>query len=386
MLLRIRGQNQRGKADDRRGAIQMKQLKCSKCSKIWYVDDAELNSVNTCPFCSSQIRCKGTIGNIDTLGKAIYQAVSTGGLDLLTSSEKISGYLMDLLPDQRKEIRILTKTFDDDYLSMYRNAFEQTENGIEVTMNKLRSVFIEEEGLSDTWANMLCENCQMAIAYYQGQGIPDILSAEIGEIDLQSPNIIKTLNDADPQNASPIITTRLMAKTEIKDSSNWSVSYRVGRGMKFGHHVNGDPMHWRILAIDDNLALLHYSGSDLKQQFHDKNIDIPWKDCKLREWLNHDFIRQYFTSDEEKLIVEANIETAGVLTQDKVFCLSINEATKYKQYMKDSYWPWLLRDKGKQNEYIATYEHDGPYLWGVYTSYEIGIRPAMYISTSYFTK
>ena len=84
----------------------MKQLKCSKCSKIWYVDDADLNSVNTCPFCSSQIRCKGTIGNIDTLGKAIYQAISTGGLDLLTSSERISGYLMDLLPDQRKEIRI----------------------------------------------------------------------------------------------------------------------------------------------------------------------------------------------------------------------------------------------------------------------------------------
>lgn len=147
----------------------MKQLKCLKCSKIWYVDDAELNAVNTCPFCSSQIRCKGTIGNIDTLGKAIYQAISTGGLDLLTSNERISGYLLDLLPDQKKEIRIFTKTFDDDYLSMYRNAFEQTGTGIEVTMNKLRSVFIEEEGLSDTWANMLCENCQMAIAYYQGR-------------------------------------------------------------------------------------------------------------------------------------------------------------------------------------------------------------------------
>lgn len=364
----------------------MKQLKCLKCSKIWYVGDAELNSVNTCPFCSSQIRCKGTIGNIDTLGKAIYQAISTGGLDLLTSSERISGYLLDLLPDQKKEIRIFTKTFDDDYLSMYRDAFEQTGTGIEVTMNKLRSVFIEEEGLSDTWANMLCENCQMAIAYYQGKGIPDVLSAEIVEIDLQLPYFIKTSNEAESQKTSPIITTRSMAKTEITDSTNWSISYRVGREMKFGHHENGDPMQWRILAIDNNLALLHYTGSDLKQQFHDKNIDIPWRDCKLREWLNHDFIRRYFSSDEENLIVEANIDTAGVLTQDKVFCLSINEAVKYKQYMKDSYWPWLLRDKGKQNGYIATYEHDGPYLWGVYASYEINIKPAMYISTSYFTK
>ena len=364
----------------------MKQLKCLKCSKIWYVDDAELNSVSTCPFCSSQIRYKGTIGNIDTLGKAIYQAISAGGLDLLTSSEKISGYLLDLMPDQKKEIRIFTKTFDEDYLSMYRNAFNQAENDIEVTMNKLKSVFIEEEGLSETWANMLCENCQMAITYYQGQGIPDILSAEIGEIDLPSPQFIKPPNDEASPNAAPTIIERSMVKTEIIDSANRSISYRVGREMKFGHHENGDPMQWRILAIDNNLALLHYTGSDLKQQFHDKNIDIPWKDCKLREWLNHDFVRKYFSSDEEKLIVEANIDTAGVLTQDKVFCLSINEAVKYKEYMKDSYWPWLLRDKGKQNGYIATYEHDGPYLWGVYTSYEINIKPAMYISTSYFTK
>lgn len=363
----------------------MKQLKCLKCSKTWYVDDAELNSVNTCPFCSSQIRSKGTIGNIDTLGKAIYQAISTGGLDLLTSNERISGYLMDLLPEKKKEIRIFSKTFDDDYLLMYRNAFDQTDNNIDVTINKLKSVFVEEEGLSDTWANMLCENCKMAIAYYQGQGIPDILSAEIAEINLQSPQSTKASNELGIK-TSPIIMTGSMAKTEISDNSNWSVSYQVGHEMKFGHHENGDPLNWRILAIDDNLALLHYTGSDLKQRFHDKNVDIPWRDCKLREWLNHDFIRQYFTSDEERLIVEANINTAGIMTQDKVFCLSINEAEKYKQHMKDSYWPWLLRDKGKEKGYITTYEHDGPYLWGVYASYEISVRPAMYISARYFTK
>ena len=182
---------------------------------------------------------------------------------------------------------------------MYRNAFKQTENDINVTMNKLRSVFVEEEGLSDTWANMLCENCQMAIAYYQGKGIPDILSAEIGDIDMQLPKFIKKSTDAEANKTSPFIITKPLIKTQIRDNANWSVSYRAGRGMKFGHHENGDPMHWRILAIDDNLTLLHYAGSDLKQQFHDKNIDISWKDCKLREWLNRDFITRHFSSDEE---------------------------------------------------------------------------------------
>ena len=46
---------------------------------------------------------------------------------------------------------------------------------------------------------------------------------------------------------------------------------------------------------------------------------------------------------------------------------------------------WLLRDKGKENGYIATYEHDGPYLWGVGANDKRGIRPALYISKRYFT-
>ena len=65
---------------------------------------------------------------------------------------------------------------------------------------------------------------------------------------------------------------KILAKTEIIDSANWSISE-----IKFGHHENGAPMQWRILAIDNNLTLLHYTGSDLKQHFHDENIDIHGK-------------------------------------------------------------------------------------------------------------
>lgn len=136
----------------------MKQLKCLRCNKIWYVDDPESDSVNTCSFCSTLIRHRDSIGNIDTLGKALYKAISIEGLDLLMSTGKISGYLLDLIPDLKK-VRIFTKTFDDDYIALYRSAFGQNENDILVTINKLKSLFIEEEGLSEVWADMLCENC-----------------------------------------------------------------------------------------------------------------------------------------------------------------------------------------------------------------------------------
>lgn len=388
MPLPIFTQTLEGKVDKRRGAEHMKQLKCLCCNKIWYVDDTELDSVNTCPFCSTLIRHRDSIGDIDTLGKALYKAISTEGLDLLMSSGKISGYLLDLIPDLKKEVRIFTKTFDDDYIALYRSAFDQNENDILVTINKLKSLFIEEEGLSEVWADMLCENCQIAISYYKGKGLPDVLSAEIDDIDSEHCGIVKEepkTNNSSLLSIPSRITTGKSEKTEIKNNAPLSIDYKVGQVIKFGRHENGDPMHWRIIEIDDRLSLLHYSGADLEQRFHDKDIDVLWKDCKLREWLNHDFIVQHFTSEEEKLIFQVNIETAGIITQDKVFCLSINEANKYKKYMKDSYKPWLLRDKGKENGYIATYEHDGPYLWGVGANNKRGIRPALYISKRYFT-
>lgn len=364
----------------------MKQLKCLKCSKIWYVDDTELNSVNTCPFCSSQIRCKGTIGNIDTLGKAIYQAISTGGLDLLTSSERISGYLLDLLPDQKKEIRIFTKTFDDDYLSMYRNAFDQPENDIEVTMNKLRSVFIEEEGLSDTWANMLCKNCQTAISYYQGQGFPNILSCQIQDVTKELNNKTQKFNNR------PVSKSKEDNSTEelVRKVNKPSCRYKVGDEIEFGHDEN-KPMQWLILRINNGVALIHYSGKTIKQKFHEKSMyikyDVPWKDCSLREWLNHDFISKHFTKKEVDLIRQVDVKTADVVTTDRVFCLSIEETNKYKRDFDNfDEEPWLLRDKGIGNGNIATYAHGEEHLQSKNASCCTSIRPAMYISTSYFTK
>ena len=48
--------------------------------------------------------------------------------------------------------------------------------------------------------------------------------------------------------------------------------------------------------------------------------------------------------------------------------------------------PWLLRDKGIGNGNIATYAHGEEHLQSKNASCSTSIRPAMYISTSYFDK
>lgn len=365
----------------------MKQLKCQKCSKIWYVDDTELNNINFCPYCSTPIRRKGSIGTIDTLGKAIYSAISVGGLDLLTSGEKISGYLLDLVPELKKEIRIFTKTFDSEYMPLYRNAFEQSDHNIEITMNKLKSAFVEEEGLSDTWANMLCDNCQMAISYYKGRGLPDVFSCQIQDVPIVMNNKAQNLHNefvSSPQNTD-------LPENSIKKEIGRSYKYKAGNKIEFGHDENGNPIQWVILEIENKLALILYDGKEIKQKFHENSMyiryDVLWKDCSLREWLNYDFKLKYFTKEESILIKHTHVNTADVITYDEIFCLSIAEAEKYKQVIDNlDKEPWLLRDKGIGSGNIATYANGEVCLQGKNASCSTSIGPAMYISTYYLDK
>ena len=384
----------------------MKKITCHSCKKIWYVDDMELDFVTTCPFCSITIRKKSDIGAIDTLGKALYRAISDYGLDILTNDGKLSGYLPDIIPELKKEIRIFSRVFQHDYAVMYLSVFKKDLDEAFLIINRLKELFMDEDGLSETTANMFCESCKMAVLYYKGDGLPTIFSADINDAHIEKGNLVEnSTGSRDTTEKYISLSTRIadLKKTEVEEHSRWSLNYRVGRGMKFGHHKNGDPMRWRILAIDDNLTLLHYTGADIEKKFQEeelillsdtlspncqreKNLDITWKDCSLRQWLNNDFIERHFTPNEKKLLFDATIETDGVLTQDKMFCLNIDESLKYGVNIKDTYYKWLLRNKGKDVGSVAIYEHGIPDINGISIEEKAVIRPVMYISTNYFTR
>lgn len=170
----------------------MKQIKCKSCGKIWYLDNGEENYLKVCPFCESAVKEKQKIEGTKNLGEAIYYALSEHSIDMLSSVGKISGFLYDMVPELKKEIKIFTKAFDEEYLTLYRDAFAQDLKSVEITMNKLRQIFIDEEGLSEIWADILCENCYQAVMYYQGAGLPEIMLVEISDwkIEIQEPQII----------------------------------------------------------------------------------------------------------------------------------------------------------------------------------------------------
>ncbi len=111
-------------------------------------------------------------------------------------------------------------------------------------------------------------------------------------------------------------------------------SYEVGSYVKIGRYpqYGGDapePIEWLVLDNDGKQALLlSRFGLDSKP-FHHEKVDISWRDCDLRKWLNSDFLDTAFTDDERNWIAESNTGNAKDETLDKVFCLSLSEANKY---------------------------------------------------------
>ena len=72
--------------------------------------------------------------------------------------------------------------------------------------------------------------------------------------------------------------------------------------------------------------------------YSDEYIPVTWSDCSLRKWLNDGFYNTAF-SDSEKGIIQTVKNTnpdnsvtgakGGPDTEDKVFCLALDEAKSY---------------------------------------------------------
>ena len=98
-----------------------------------------------------------------------------------------------------------------------------------------------------------------------------------------------------------------------------------------------EPVRWIVLQkTDSELLVMSKYGLDA-QPYHTKGIKIRWENCSLRKWLNNDFYNTAFTDTEKEKIITKTIKnsenpfynytTASVDTEDKVFLLSIQEAT-----------------------------------------------------------
>ena len=149
----------------------MKTFICGSCGGEWYSDESQAGSVRCCPYCMTMIPRPLEPETVDTLGKAIYSAISALDLDILSQAARMKGYLMDTvcdMPELKKEIRLFFKFFNQDYLSRYKEAFLGDMAAAATVLSRIEYYLVEDEALDKGRARQMTESCMEAIRYYKG--------------------------------------------------------------------------------------------------------------------------------------------------------------------------------------------------------------------------
>lgn len=200
---------------------------------------------------------------------------------------------------------------------------------------------------------------------------------------------------------------------------------KIGDTVKFGSYeqdnnlINGaEAIEWIVLDKKDGKYLLLSKYCLDAKPYNTELEQVTWETCTLRNWLNNDFYTTAFSQKERGYIATTTVRNAdnpkygtegGNDTKDKVFLLSIEEATTYfssdlygydparraqvTEYAKaqwacyseeDEYYGngcWWLRSPGNLNFYAAVViTFGGVDGFGIDVgNYNDSVRPALWI-------
>ncbi|MDU4695375.1 MAG: DUF6273 domain-containing protein [Paenibacillus sp.] len=139
------------------------------------------------------------------------------------------------------------------------------------------------------------------------------------------------------------------------------------------------PIEWRVLQNTGSELLLlseeileckRYHGKSAEISWRDA-VDITWRDCDLRQWLNEEFYATAFGLEERAWIQTTTCTDNGENcpdTEDKVFLLSVTEVkaitavlgkswlttvgTEYAKLKKPDGCSLYVYDKGEKDNYV----------------------------------
>ncbi len=178
-----------------------------------------------------------------------------------------------------------------------------------------------------------------------------------------------------------------------------------------------EDIEWLVLEKKDNrLLVVSQYGLD-SQMYNAGKKGAIWGDCALRQWLNNNFFKAAFSDEEKAMIPEVTVPVdknpnydtySDTDTQDRVFILSISEASVYfalkneRECKPTAYalsknvrvydsgnCAWWLRTPGNPDS-AAMIHGDGSIcclgggdvIVGTSISSNLAVRPAMWIDLS----
>ncbi len=220
-------------------------------------------------------------------------------------------------------------------------------------------------------------------------------------------------------NSNPASDLTSSSSSDSTDDSTESVkslselgSVSVGDHFTFGKYPQGangeeQPIEWRVLAVEDGKALVISEKLLYCVEYNETRTDVTWETCKLRKWMNNDFISKAFSSSQQAKISTVTIQNpdnplygteGGYATHDRIFALSIDEAEKYFSFDTDREafttdyahkkgydvrW-WWLRSPGERGSSAAFVDGYGDITQSGSSVRDnrVAVRPAFWLNLS----
>lgn len=144
----------------------------------------------------------------------------------------------------------------------------------------------------------------------------------------------------------------------------------LGSTEQDGENSAKELIEWQIISASDDAYLLISKYGLVYKPFQEDNSGSTWEKSSLRSWLNNEFVNDCFSQEEQQYIYVSQIRNdnnpsyytdGGSVTQDRVFCISVDESIKYFDGPEDRI--------ARPTEYaISTFKgqeahRDGDYWW-----------------------
>ncbi len=155
----------------------------------------------------------------------------------------------------------------------------------------------------------------------------------------------------DNKPAKKDIQTRETTDGEDDPSLPEEIDVKKGDFLKLGSYEqdkdssNGkEPIEWEVLDVDGDRALLISKYVLDVIPYNDVLTNVTWETCSLRTWLNNDFYAEAFSTKEKDRILTTHLvndnndywkTNGGNDTDDKVFCLGLQDVFKYYHYEEE---------------------------------------------------
>lgn len=212
--------------------------------------------------------------------------------------------------------------------------------------------------------------------------------------------------------------------SHVRNSVSVSDTITLGSYEQDGNLDNGsEALTWTVHEIEDGKALLLCDTCIAAMPYNKDNTDNSWTNSNIRNWLNEDFYKSAFSSDEAGIVADVKVVTGRLieeegatswetygkdeLTTDKIFVpdfsqywklkneLDVSEVAKADFMVNNIKWGqenyqtmfWLRNPYGESKSYATGYntENEDPMGYVFYPKKYAFVRPAMYIDVSLYS-